>query len=192
MARMTILLILCLLPLLAQAQDAASPAASGAQSYRSYSAAGFGFQLSLPSSGTIDSPATEGWKEDASTAFIWYAGGREPIRKIVGRADTFGAKIDAEAFKSFCDALLEQWGTDETKHRVLTKNKVISSGGVNWSVIEIEDPTADGKGKVYYSVFITYSSDNVYVVTFYYDRPSSSEIQAFGQPVLAGFKALAQ
>ncbi len=191
MARITILLVLCLVPMWAWAQAGASPEAGNAWSYRSYAASGFGFQLSLPASGTIDSPATADWSEDASTAFIWYAGADEPIRKIVGRADTFGARIDAEAYKSFCDALLEQWGTDETKHRVLTKNKVIASGGVNWSVIEVEDPAADGKGKVYYSVFITYSADNIYVVTFYYDRPTSKEIQAFGQPILAGFKPAA-
>lgn len=190
MARLAILLVLCMLPGFAWAQDKPGAEPGQSASYRSYNATGFGFQLSLPAGGTIDSPASADWQEDASTAFIWYAGAEEPIRKIVGRADTFGARIDAEAFKSFCTALLEQWGTDETKHRVLTKNKVISSGGLNWNVIEVEDPAPDGKGKVYYSVFITYSADNIYVITFYYDRPSNKDSQAFGQPVLAGFKPL--
>lgn len=186
MTRVLIALIVVLLPAWALAQDAA--VAPKAATYRDYFATGFGFHISLPSTGTIESPSTEGWKEDAGTAFIWWSGGAEPIGKIVGRTDSFGTTVDAAAFKLFCDALLEQWSQNESQHKLLTKNKLEKSGNMTWNLIEAEDPTQDGKGKMYYSVFITYSGDSIYTLSMYYDHAPDSAIQAFGAPVIAGFK----
>jgi hypothetical protein len=190
MNRVLIALILVLVPAFAWAQDPG--AAPKAPAYRDYSASGFGFHISLPASGTIDSPSTEGWKEDAGTAFIWWGSGAEPIGKVVARSDSFGTAVDADAFKLFCDALLEQWGQNENQHKLLTKNKLVKSGNLTWNLIEAEDPSQDGKSKVYYSVFITYSGDSIYTLSMYYDHAPDSAIQAFGAPIIAGFKPLGE
>lgn len=188
MARAILLACLLALPLMALAQDGGAENAGAG--YRNYTAGGYGFRISLPASGTLNTPTSEGWDGNKSEAFIWLAGGAEPIKKVVGRSDSFGTRISAEEFKSFCDALLDLWSQDEEHQRLLTKNKLVKSGAYTWNVIEVEDTR--GKERVFYSVFLTYSNENIYTISLYYDRMPTQEIQAFGQPILAGFAPIAE
>jgi len=200
MSRLLIGLMLLVVPAVAVAQDsgeAAPPAKADAPTadYRTYTAKDFGFSVSLPASGTITDPASKDWSEEKQVAFVWegtldeakgtYA---EPIALIQGRVDTFGATIDAEAFKTFCDELLGNWQGDEKKYEVITENDTLDVDGAKWNLIQIEDSSDSGGVKVYYSVFSTYKDDSIYTLSMYYMKPIDDEIQGYGAPVLSGFK----
>lgn len=227
MLRISLALILALLPVLALAQgDAPQPAetpSAAAPAYRDYAAGSFGFAVQLPATGTIEDPSTAGWSEDPEVAFDWYYGGDEPIVLIQGRVDKFEVPLDDETFKLFCDTLLKNWAGDtgtpvvesqtnthstvtpqgdvdshstttsklaieSGKYKVLTANEPLDINGQKWNLIEVADSSDPQGTKVYYSVFSTYSGNQIYTISMYYLEPVSDKVQQFGFPVLDGFK----
>lgn len=161
--------------------------------YARYEAADFGFSIELPSSGVVLDPSSADWNQEESVAFIWEAGGGEPIQLILGRADSFDAPVDEMTFTIVCGTMLESWQDEPANYTIITANeKLTTTAGPGkpervWNLIEIADTShAEGKA-VHYSMFTTYAGNSVYSVTMYYMEPVSATIREFGIPVIYSF-----
>jgi hypothetical protein len=201
-------LILAALPALCFAQDAA-PAAAPAATYSTYVAGDFGFSVDLPSSGSVEDPKSQNWKEDPEVAFFWYGSAGDPVVMIQGRMDSFDTDLDAETFKVFCQTLLDNWAGEadnppvdpaapadaapkdsggKKPYHIVTANEELPINDMTWNLIEIADSSDPEGTPVYYSVFSTYAGKKIYTLSMYYLSPVSDEIQSFGFPVLNSFK----
>jgi hypothetical protein len=185
--------VLCLLPFAAGAQNGYVP----------YTAEGFGFTVSVPDSGSIARPGSDGWDREEEVAFEWYGDGTDPVKLIMARVDDAGATLDEASFRAFTDELLSYWSprrpagdsAEDADDAPASSNfEVINTadnlviGGRKWNLIEVEDKS-DKQTTVYYSVFSTWEGSKIYTLTFYYLQPSMEQVQTFGKPVLQGFKA---
>jgi len=194
-------LVACILPVLAYAADA--PAAPATGKYVPYTAQNFGFSVSVPETGTIAAPGSDGWDREAEVAFEWYGADTDPVKLIMARVDDAGAPLDDKSFKAFTDELLSYWspskpaagapGTNDTAATGNTSFEVLNTadnlqiGNRTWNLIEVKDKS-DPKTTVYYSVFSTWDGSKIYTLTFYYLTPTMDQVQKFGTPVLLGFK----
>jgi hypothetical protein len=190
MRMLLVVLALAVLPAVAPAQEAKPAAAAAPSAYLDYTAGGFGFKIKLPATGTINDPNSAGWTQNPQVAFIWLGDGSEPVRKILGRVDPYGMKVDVDGFRTFCDELLDNWKANPNAE-LLTENKPYQAYGLVWNIIEAAKKGPSGEREAYYSVFSTFSGESIYTFAFYYKHPPNEATQKFGAPVLQGFKPLA-
>jgi hypothetical protein len=180
------------------------PALAAAQEYKPYTAAGYGFAVNVPSTGTVAGPASADWDRDDEVAFEWYGADSDPVKLIMARVDDAGATLDEASFRAFTDELLSYWaparaasadggetgGTPSSDDfEVLNTADNLKIGGKTWNLIEVADKS-DPATTVYYSVFSTWDGSKIYTLTFYYLTPTMEQVQTFGKPVLQGFKVV--
>jgi len=177
------------------AEEAAATTTEPA-TYSRYEATDFGFSTELPDSGVITDPSSPDWNEELASAFKWQATGNEPISMIIGRVDSFNTEVDDLTFSIICGTMLESWEEDPSKYSIVTSNEplVIEGDGPNgqrsWNLIEIEDKSHGEGQPVYYSVFSTYSGENIYSIMMYYLEPVNTVVRNYGIPVIHEFRLL--
>lgn len=177
-----------------------SPAASASATQLSKKSFG-GFNLDLPVSGTLETPASPGWEEDEQVIFNWFGDEGSPVVLIQCRVDSFEDELQQPAYDIFCDTLLANWLNDDANYTVTeppkppndttprrTRNKL---GTHNWNLITIDDHSDADGGRIYYSIFCTWNGPDIYTISFYYLSPitkSDTSVKDFGKPILESFR----
>ena len=200
------LLMVLVLPIVALAQDAETPAeetvTQSSQGGVNYAKRSFGnFSLDLPTHGTLKTPASSDWDEEEQVVFNWFGDEDDPIVLIQCRVDSFEGELGQDAYNIFCDTLLSNWLNEEDNFTVLDPpaprmegdpRRTRSQLGTHvWNLIQIDDHSDANGGRIYYSIFCTYSGTDIYTISFYYLQPMSKEnpaVKEFGKPLLENFR----
>ncbi|MCB1187811.1 hypothetical protein KDL29_11655 [bacterium] len=207
MKKLLIVMLLALaLPFAARAQEdeAAAPEETPAAPVKAaeYARQSFGnFSLELPKHGTLKRPGDADWKEEEQVVFNWFGDKDDPIVLIQCRVDSFEDELEQSAYDIFCDTLLSNWLNSDDNYTVLDPPLPRSEGeprrtrsmlGTHtWNLIQIDDHSDANGGKIYYSIFCTYSGRDIYTISFYYLNPMTKEdtrVKDFGKPLLESFR----
>ncbi|MEZ5336919.1 MAG: hypothetical protein R3F46_01535 [bacterium] len=214
MKKLTLIMLLVLaLPFAALAQeDDPAPAAEDSPAVEestpapagnvSYARRSFGnFSLELPSHGSLMTPGSDDWNEEEQVVFNWFGSESDPIVLIQCRVDSFEDPLEQSAYDIFCDTLLSNWLNAEDSFTVLDPplprvegqaRRTRSTLGTHvWNLIQIDDHSDVNGGKIYYSIFCTYSGKDIYTLSFYYMDPMTKEdtrVRDFGKPLMESFR----
>lgn len=159
------------------------------------------FSLDLPTGGTLETAASPDWEEDEQVVFNWFGAEGDPIVLVQARVDSFETELTQEAYDIFCDTLLSNWLNDEANYTVLDppvpamedepRRKRNQLGTHTWNLIQIDDHSDANGGQIYYSIFCTYSGNDIYTLSFYYLTPMTPQdtaVRDFGTPILESFR----